>query len=331
MRRSSIILPIALLTAAVGCGADDAGLDAYRRAVPTSAALSVDVPAGTKEATPGQAAQALTAQRAGLYNLTYTISRQANGWIGAGLQIVEAIVDYPPTSFEAGRAVWGPFTPALEPLSWTLEVTKTGEETYAYVLSARDKDQANDPMQAILSGTSVKGAGAPSVVGGYRGQYTLNFSALHALDAELYSETGTMLARYDLTGNERRLEMTLQDFVDDGDPAQDAEYGYVERADGSGEFRIAGLTDLEEDDSAQEHVVVRSTWNAQGAGRADAEFSGGNLSASVTATECWDPSFARSFYQDTIQGQLPGGELASCAFATAIDPDFELDLDLQSN
>lgn len=327
MKRSSI-LSIALLVAAAGCGSDEAAFDAYRRAVPTSAALSVEVPASAPQAASGQLSQALSTERAGLYRLTYDVSRQANGWIGAGLVVVEAIVAYPPTSFENNRAVWGPFTPALEPLAWTLEVTKTGDETYAYTLSARDKDAANDKPETILSGISVGEEGDKPGFDGFRGQYTLDFTKLHALDPDLYEETGTLRAGYDLTGDQRRLELTLQSFVEDGGAPKDAAYSYLERADGSGEFRIAGITDLEENGSAEEHVVVRSAWTAQGAGRADAQFSGGNLNASVDATECWDPSFARSFYQDTIQGALGGAQLDACAFATPIDADFDLDLDL---
>ncbi|MBK8482129.1 MAG: hypothetical protein IPL40_13340 [Proteobacteria bacterium] len=304
---------------AVACGAIDEGADAYRNAVPTAAALSVDLPGGRTEDASGQTSQALTAERAELYNLTYAISREVNGWVRTGLQIVEAIVAFPPTTFEAGRAVWGPFTPALEPLTWQLEVKKTGDgEAYAYDLSARRKDDLAGDFRTVLAGSSTKGERL--TFSGYRGAYTLYLSELHALEPALHPGLGTMVATYDTTGDERSIVMTMKDFSDGDEAAKDGAYRYLERADGSGEFRIEGRTDLEENGSAEEDLIVSSAWNAQGAGRGDAHFSGGDLAPELTvsATECWDTSFARVFYQDSVQAVPVEGEAASCVFEAAL-------------
>lgn len=310
---------VAVAPGAVGCGASDQSADAYRDAVPTTAALSVELPGGRTEGASGQTSQALTAERAELYNLTYAISREVNGWVRTGLQIVEAIVAFPPTTFEPGRAVWGPFTPALEPLSWQLEVKKLGDnEAYDYALSARRKDDLEGEFRTVLAGTSTKGE--PLTFSGYRGEYTLYLNELHALEPVLHPGIGTIVATYDTTGEQRSIAMTMTAFSDGEEAVKDGSYRYLERADGSGEFRVEGRTDLEENGSAEEDLVVKSAWNAQGAGRGDAHFSGGDLAPGLTvsATECWDTSFARVFYQDSVQAVPVVGEAASCVFEAAL-------------
>ena len=54
-----------------------------------------------------------------------------------------------------------------------------------------------------------------------------------------------------------------------------------------------------------EDLVIRSRWNATGAGRADAKISGGDLSlegvTEVTTSECWDSNFGVTFAITTPQ------------------------------
>ena len=98
----------------------------------------------------------------------------------------------------------------------------------------------------------------------------------------------------------------------------DADYEYRESADGSGEFSFGATADLDDDGAAAEDVLVRSRWDATGAGRGDAFFSGGDVPVDVgevTASECWDGGFGRTWYEDSIGFAPTEGDASSCAFA----------------
>ena len=69
---------------------------------------------------------------------------------------------------------------------------------------------------------------------------------------------------------------------------------------------------------ALEQVTLRSRWEANGSGRADARVAGGDLGATqAIASECWGTSFQRTFYTDNASFAPTEGDPATCAFATA--------------
>lgn len=312
MKRS--ILSLSALAAAlvliIGCGGEPA--DEFREAVPSVGELAMTVPASAVNSQPGKLTQALLGQRADLYNLTYKVSHEVNGSIWVGLNTIESIVQTPPNTITNGVATWGPHTPALEPLTWMLKVTKTGPGQYAYALSARKKGTKGS-FTTILAGSSTRGYS--KFFSGFKGVYTANATALNALDPIRYRDVGKMVATYDTTGVRRVVKMALKNYSEAGGPVADALYSYVDRVDASGHFGFVAKTDLQKNGSADEIFAVESAWNAAGAGRGEAAVKGGDLpsGALVRVTECWDASFARVFYHDNGSVNPDEGLKTACA------------------
>ena len=96
---------------------------------------------------------------------------------------------------------------------------------------------------------------------------------------------------------------------------------FVAGADRDFQFAVEG--DMEKNSSAAENALIRSRWLSTGAGRSDAMLSGGDLAdLEVTATECWDAQFGRTFYSDSVTWQPTEGDAGSCAFADVALPEF---------
>lgn len=306
----------------LACGGMDPEEEEYRSAAPTLSSLSFAVPTGQGASTSsdgvGFIKQALLGQRADLYQLTYDVSKGLNRSIWIGLNTIEAIIQRPCSSIIGGVATWGPWTPTLEPLTWMLKVTRKGPGQYAYVLLARKKADKAGAFQVILAGNSTKGYSP--IFSGYVGLYTANASNLHALDAITYPNTGKMMATYNTTGLQRQVKLVLTDYSENGGPKSGATYRYLDRADTSGEFRFVTRTDLQENNSLKELLVVGTAWTKTGAGRGDAAATGGDIIPGVTVriTECWDSSFARVFYKDNHNIKPAEGDPSKCVFAAPL-------------
>ncbi len=325
INRILVTLTITSLVAGVlACGGIDPEEEELSSAVPTRDDLALMVPAGSSSSSQsgevGTIDQALLGQRADMYQLTYSVSRSLNRSIWVGLNIIEGIVQQPPTFLQSGVATWGPWTPPLEPLTWMLNVQRKGPGKYAYALSARRKGHIKGKFVTILAGTSVKGYS--KYFSGFAGTYWANASALNKLDPLTYQDTGKMAATYDTTGVKRAIKLVLTDYSDNGGDKVNAAYTYLDRVDASGEFKYATRVDLHKDKSLskKELYTVKSRWTAAGAGRGDATASGGDLPASVKVeiTECWDALFRRVFYQDNYNTNPAEGSAAKCVFKTAL-------------
>ena len=124
---------------------------------------------------------------------------------------------------------------------------------------------------------------------------------------------GSVDVRYDLAA--RHLDLTIMSTDGNGQPVL-ADYAYNQTLDGGGDmvFEIdadAGGT------PAQERVTLRSRWQSDGAGRADARLTGGDLAAEAIASECWNTSFRRVYYTDNVSLAPTEGDVADCAFGAA--------------
>ena len=100
-----------------------------------------------------------------------------------------------------------------------------------------------------------------------------------------------------------------------GDPVM-GDYAYNEMLDGGGDmvFNVEGNAG---GTTAQEQITLRSRWQSNGRGRADARLTGGDLATTAIASECWDGSFRRTFYTDNVNFAPAEGDVANCAFGTA--------------
>ena len=299
----------AMLAAAAGCGNP---ADSFRAAAPSQQAVLLDVPgAGSSLGTSstGAAEPEIVGQRATFYEITRGVTAVVNGGVGLTLLLLEHITDYPPASLTATHATWGPYTDALSPATWKLDVEKVGPIDYQYTLSGKPKAADDSQYQAVISGK----AHAISRIEG-SGDFLLDFSALHALDP-LHKAQGGIAVHYDNTSEPRVVEVAFKDF-DDGNGSytpNDALYRYAEHADKSGNFEFVTKADVDHDPLQDKEVVsIVSRWLGTGQGRSTVQAKGGSLAADASAEECWSDAFARTYFTDSWNPSDSEGDPASC-------------------
>jgi hypothetical protein len=299
---SSLKLSLALLV--VGCGQPQK--DEFAAAVPSQSALSLNVP--QSGSTDGASSSALLGDRASLYSFTRVVSRSVNDGVASILARIEFITDHKPTQRDANKAAWGPMGSGLDQAEWTLVVERVAFKQYNYILAGKPRGAADSAYKPVM-------AGHANVVDDAHGSgdFLLDFSAIHALD-DTISATGGIAVHYDNVGDPRNLEVAFKDFSDAaGMMPRDALYRYAQQPDGSGNFEFVTLQDMDGDGATKEVVAVVSRWQASGSGRSDAVITGGSLAdLTVHAAECWDGSFAETYYHDNIDLHPTQGDAASC-------------------
>jgi len=302
-----------LVTAAalslVACVKKDAPPDELQRALPTAEQVSIKLPTGQGR-TVGQLAE--------WYVATRGITTMFNGGSAWVLILIHTIVKFPVTSVDGDTYTWGPFSNALDPADYKLDVRDVGDGTYEWKLSGRSKTQVAAEFEVVIDGLADPRNG--ELQG--NGSFLIDFDAgrrVNPIDADADAR-GQVEVRYDLAA--RHLDLDILSVDDNGNPVT-AEYAYNEGADGSGDMvfemdgEMGGGAELE-------HAVVRSRWLTTGDGRADVGLYGGNAEnpAGVIASECWDNRFGREFFA-VLAGDSTGafgaseGSEANCAFATS--------------
>lgn len=288
--------------AATGCIRQDNGVGSdVDRALPTQDQVKIHLPEGQTRT---------IGQLANYYVVTRDVTRTFNGSTGWVLALVHAIVQYPVTSVSGNVYTWGPWSDALDPAEYRLDVTANGDGTYDYTLSGRSKTITASTFEMLISGTA--NPTADETKG--NGTLFLDFDAMKRVDPiDNPTAKGTVAANYDLAA--RHLDLHIETTDDVTNAPTQADYAYGEGADGSGDMTFdvhanAGGTALNEE------MTVRSRWTAQGAGRGDARVAGGDLgSAQAIASECWGQDFRRSYYTDNASFEPTEGDAAQCAYA----------------
>lgn len=286
--------------------------DQFRAAAPSHAAVTLNLPSsGLGAAERGPASPQVIGQRAGFYTITRGVTVVVNAGVGATLLLLEAIVDQQPTTLSLNHAEWGPYTDALSPSTWKFDVTKVGAEDYTYALSGKPKAAPDSAYQAVISG---KAHAVSRTVGS--GDFSIDFAALAATDPASHKAHGTITAHYDNTTFPRVVEVAFKGF-DDGNGSytpDGALYKYVENADHSGEFDFVAKDDVDHDPAATPEVLaMKSRWLPTGQGVSAVQASGGSLTATATAAECWDASFAETYFTDTWNPSDTQGNPSSCS------------------
>ena len=288
--------------AASGCVRQDAApTSEIDKALPTSDQVKIKLPDG----------QARTVGDLATY---YLVTRSATATFNGGsawvLLLLHTIVQYPVTSVSGDTYTWGPWSDALDPAEYRLDVTAQTDGTYDYVFVGRNKTVANSQFETVLNGHADPTAG--ELQG--NGNFTLDLDASKRVDPiDNANNKGAIAAHYDLAKKSLALHIIS---TDDNNAPVVADYAYQEGVDGSGDMTFdiqgnAGGTALNED------MTVRSRWTADGAGRGDARVAGGDLgTAQAIASECWGTNFRRSYYTDNASFQPTEGDAASCVFTT---------------
>jgi hypothetical protein len=297
-----------LVSLTIGCGA---GADSYQSALPTRASVAINVP-GARASTTGVQEEALGGSPAVFYAMTRQIATQLNDAAAIFFGMIDDAVATPPSAHDATNAYWGPFTPALSPMTIMLAVQRVDAQDYNFFLGGKPKGAPDSAFTGLLGGSAHQVDATHGA-----GQLEVNFSTLNTLDPTTHPSTGAIAFAHDNTGDARTVDVHFGNFVDKpGSLPFNATYHYAERPDTSGNFQFGLRTDFDHDPSGDlEDVALVSRWLASGAGRADMVATGGSLPAGfvVHATECWDENFARVFYTDDVDPTKTEGSVSACA------------------
>jgi len=294
----------------VACVKQDEVPQDLDKALPTADQVSIKL-----KDSAGAAARAVqqdaVGQLASYYVATRDVTRTFNGGSGWVLVLIHAIVKFPVTSSHGDTLTWGPWSDALSPAEYKLDVRVVGDGTYEYKLSGRSKIQAGAQFEVVIDGKADPRAGENKG----SGQFLIDFDAgkrVNPVDGG--NDKGSVDVHYDLA--QRHLDLMIMTTDAQGHPVA-ADYAYNDTADGAGNMVFDFSTNVG-GGPALETATLRSRWLATGAGRTDARIAGGDLgTAQATASECWSTSFARVYYTDSNNFQPTEGSVAACAYATA--------------
>lgn len=293
---------VALTASLVACVQQETEApSSLKSALPTADQVQINLPTGTAR-TLGELAD--------WYVSTRNVTRMFNGGSAWVLILVHTIVQFPVTSVSGDTYTWGPWSESLDPAEYKLDVRELADGTYEYQLSGRSKTQPGAQFEVVIDG---KADPRPGELKG-NGQFLLDFDASRRVNpVDAGTERGTITAKYDLAARHLDLEI---DSVDDRNQPVTADYAYNETADGGGDmtFNINGDAG---GGTQQEKITLRSRWQKNGAGRADGRLAGGDLGAvTAIASECWDTTFKRVYYTDSVSFSPTEGTVGSCVFAT---------------
>jgi hypothetical protein len=302
-----------------GCTVKSDSSDEFRDPIPQSSDVALSVPGSSAGTSTTSSAAGLrlsggsgTGDFASYYVFTRDISAGVDFGTGAILAGVWLIVNQPATTISGNTATWGPGNGALDTATWRFVVTEIGDKEYNYELDGRPKSSTSDSdFKAVLSGHGYGKSRAEH----RSGNFTIDNGAYNALEPTFAHDTGTTAVTYDLRQFPAQINVQLSP-----SPASLGEnaIGVTHNQDGSGEVDIVGLDDISTNkDGTLENVTIHSRWTNVGAGRADVQASGGELSQTVVASQCWSSSFAQTYYTDNVNVQPTSGDATSCAFAQA--------------
>jgi len=303
---------------ATACGRD------FRAGLPTKQMVEVPFPQSNSQGLQAQGevgnAKTSTALQGQLSD-GYVLTRSATGTVNAGtlavLGLIKAITDQPPTSAAGNTAVWGPGHDALSPNTYRMTVVNTHGNEYSYMLEGRANEAPDTAFVRVLSGTHV----ATSDDVGHGG-FLLDFDAAATLP-EHDANVGSVEIGYGNDGDHGAVGVLarFENVVDQDTGARvNANYAYASVPNVGGAFEFAVRKNLNpQDGTTLENFTIKSRWLSSGAGRSDAQVSGGDLGANqATWNECWDTSFLSQYAAvsyDTTAGY--GTESANCAIQGA--------------
>jgi len=292
----------------VACVKQDANPQDIDHAIPTADQVSIKLPQTSARTIDGQDA---VGQLATFYVTTRDVTRMFNGGSAWVLVLIHTIVQFPVTTVNGDTFTWGPWSQALDPAEYKLDVRAVGDGTYAYKLSGRSKTQPNAQFEVVVDGTSDPRAGETKG----SGEFLIDFDAGKRVNpTDSGDAKGSVNVKYDFA--KQHLDLTIMSTDAAGKPVL-ADYAYNQAADGGGDMVFDANTNMD-GKPLLETLTLRSRWLGNGSGRADARIAGGDLGGvQAIASECWSTSFQRVFYTDSAGFAPTEGAQTSCSFATA--------------
>lgn len=244
------------------------------------------------------------------YGLTRDLTREINGGVRDVLALVDEITAFQPSWTDGGtRALWGPWLDdGFHGQLWVLE---RADSSWEWAVEIRPEGSSEDAWAAVVAGEVDAGSTALHSTG----RFLVDFTGIDAQGAG-DGETGAMWADYELLADGAIATVAFGDFAEGDAVPADAGYRYEHTRGEGGLMDLAWETNV--DDTAPETLelaLVRSRWDAAGAGRADAYVTGGDLGALTFAeTECWDAVHDVVYFSSNWSLEEVG-DVEGCAFA----------------
>jgi len=269
--------------------------------------LAIDLPAA------GASAARSADEYAQFYLLTAQVTGDVNDLIGDVLRTVDRVTDHRPTTFdrETSTATWGPFSDALDPFELQLTVQHhVDTDEYSWAIQAWPRGD-----EAAASSLAAGEVDAGATREASSGRFFVDFDAVATADPT-ESGSGRFGVEYDLRPDGAAATAAFEEATDED---LDALYVYDQVLGGEGMMDLAIRGDVHVTPSGLEEIlVVRSRWQADGAGRSDVLITEGDLGEEVAeASECWDADFARVYYDDDSGIGVEEGSPSDCVFRDA--------------
>ena len=325
-RSFSFVVVPGLVSFAVGCGPEETGeADAFRAALPLVESVKVDGPETTVSSGSETTVDTdVNAPYATYYKFTRKVRDDVNAVTTAVLGSVWFVAHTRPTRVTVDEAVWGPYTDSLEPATYRFRIQKETDGAYRYTYEGRPKESTSDTdYQVVVEGV---GYGQSDARHG-DGYFTIDLDVARFLDpVKNEDDSGTIRIEHDLPVTVTSEVHALPRHIEVDAQRSDTDEAYAVTSDAfednTGALVVEAVADLDPTGlTKSESVKVLSQWNAQGEGRSDVSFTGGDVPAvvdPVTAVECWNSSFKRSYYHDSAGSEADYGQVAACAYDEAL-------------
>ncbi len=296
---------LALLAATSGCFEDAGDLTD----VLPDDRIQVNLPTGSTMDKSGSEGEWAT-----FYLATAEVTENVNGTIGTVLYWLNTITsDYRPSYVdpEQNSAIWGPWSEgALDPVQSQLWVDyDPATDMYAWGLDRWPRSGSQDEASTVVAGEV--DAGATQDVSS--GRFHIDFDTINELDPT-EEQIGQFSVDYDIREDGVSAQATFSSFTGEDVEDVDATYVYDQTYAGDGSMDLLMVYDLIPESSLDETLSIRSRWKHSGAGRSDVIITEGDLaSQQATASECWDETFRRVYYEDNFSGESEG-DPSACVF-----------------
>ena len=238
-----------------------------------------------------------------------------NAGIADVLAGLDEITSFQPTWTPSTRtALWGPWLD--DGLYGQLWMRGDLDGTYQWALQIRDEDSGDTDWVDAITGRVEAGASADAS----SGRMQIDYTAI-AGEGAGDGESGSVALQYDLRPDGAEVTMAVGQFSDDGSVPADGRVHYdYDPSGGLFDFEAVGEAEEGGDGSTLETMSVRSRWDATGAGRADAQVTGGSVGPlTYSETECWDAAYTVVFWENNAEMER-SGDASDCAFSDASFP-----------
>jgi hypothetical protein len=246
------------------------------------------------------------------YTLTRQVTHEINGGVGEVLGLIDAITAFDPTwTDETSTALWGPWLD--DGLYGRLWVAKDEAGAYGWAIELRPETSTEDDWVGVLTGQVEAGADELHS----EGWFVMDLTAIEGAGAG-DGTTGTVACEYELFEDGATARVAFGEIAEDGGVPEDGAYKFEHTRGEGGLMDVAVTGDISEPaNGTSELLIVRSRWTGDGAGRADATVTGGDLGPLVyTETDCWDQGHKTVFFENNFE-LLTEGDASRCAFAEA--------------